>query len=221
MPSKKEEKSVIIMARYRESVCKLCRREGLKLFLKGERCLTEKCSFNDRKNPPGPPPKRRTKIMGYAAQLREKQKVKRIYGVLEKPFRNYFKKALRMKGITGENLLILLERRLDNTLYRMGLASSRAQARNFISHGHVLVNGKKVDIASFQVKLEDKISFDEKLTKGELIPANLTMASSVGVIADWVEVNEDGRFGIVKKLPVRDNVDIPVKEQVIVELYSK
>lgn len=209
------------MARYRDSVCKLCRREGLKLFLKGERCLTEKCSFNDRKNPPGPPPKRRGKIMGYAAQLREKQKVKRIYGVLERPFRNYFKKALRMKGITGENLLILLERRLDNTLYRMGLASSRAQARNFISHGHVLVNGKKVDIASFQVGVEDKVTFNDKLSSGELIQKNIEMASSVGVVADWVEVSEDGKYGIVKKLPLRENVDIPIKEQVIVELYSK
>ncbi len=209
------------MARYRESVCKLCRREGLKLFLKGERCLTEKCTFNDRKNPPGPPAKRKSKLVGYAAQLREKQKVKRIYGVLERPFRNYFTKALKMKGITGENLLILLERRLDNTLYRMGFATSRAQARNFISHGHVQVNGRRVDIASFQVSIDDKISFNQKMNDGELVKVNLKMARSVGVIADWVEVNDDQRIGIVKKLPARENVDIPIKEQVIVELYSK
>ncbi len=209
------------MARYREGVCKLCRREGLKLFLKGERCLTEKCTFNDRKNPPGPPAKRKAKLVGYAAQLREKQKVKRIYGVLERPFRNYFTKALKMKGITGENLLILLERRLDNTLYRMGFATSRAQARNFISHGHVQVNDRRVDIASFQVSIDDKISFNQKMNHGELVKENLKMAMSVGVIADWVEVNDDQRIGIVKRLPARENVDIPIKEQVIVELYSK
>lgn len=209
------------MARYTGPVCKLCRREGLKLFLKGQRCLTEKCSFNDRKNPPGPPPKRRPKLSGYAQQLREKQKVKRIYGVLEKPFRNYFKKAQRMKGIAGENLLMLLEQRLDNTLFRMGIASSRAQGRNFISHGHIRVNGKKVDVASFQVTPGDEITLSDDLKNAELVASNIEMARGVGLISDWIDVAEDGKSGTISKLPTRDNVDIPIKEQVIVELYSK
>ncbi|RME89168.1 MAG: 30S ribosomal protein S4 [Candidatus Hydrogenedentota bacterium] len=209
------------MARYRGPVCKLCRREGLKLFLKGQRCITEKCSFNDRKAPPGPPPKRRPKMTGYAAQLREKQKVKRIYGVNEKPFRNLFAKAQRMKGITGENLLILLERRLDNVVYRMGIASSRAQARNLVSHGHIRVNGKRVNIASYQVKVGDEISLSEKMRSSELIEANIQMARGVGLIAEWLEMADDGKSGKVAQLPSRENVDIPIKEQVIVELYSK
>ncbi len=209
------------MARYRGPVCKLCRREGLKLFLKGQRCLTEKCTFNHRKDPPGPPLKRKTQLTGYAAQLREKQKVKRIYGVLEKPFHNYFKKAQRMKGITGENLLILLEKRLDNTLYRMGLVSSRAQARNIISHGHVYVSGKKVNIASYSVKLNDTISVSEKKSIASLIESNIEVARGIGLIADWIELSENGKSGKIIKYPSRENVDIPTKEQVIVELYSK
>ena len=209
------------MARYTGPVCKLCRREGLKLFLKGSRCVTEKCSFNDRKNPPGPPPKRRPKMSGYGSQLREKQKVKRVYGILERQFRNYFETAQRMKGITGENLLMLLEKRLDNTIFRMGIASSRAQARNFVSHGHVLVNDKAVDISSFQVKVGDVISLGEKLKKADIIDANIQLARGVGLIADWCEMSEDGKTGKIVKLPVRENVDIPIKEQVIVELYSK
>ncbi len=209
------------MARYSGPVCKLCRREGLKLFLKGERCLTEKCSFNDRKNPPGPPPKRRAKISGYGAQLREKQKVKRIYGVLERPFRNYFKKATSMKGITGENLLILLERRLDNTVYRMGLATSRAQARNLIGHGHVTVNGRKVDIASYQVRPGEIISLSEKMKTSATLEQNIDLTKRMGLRADWIEISEDGKSGTVLRHPARENVDIPIKENVIVELYSK
>lgn len=209
------------MARYNGPVCKLCRREGLKLFLKGQRCLTEKCSFNDRKNPPGPPAKRRAKLSGYGSQLREKQKVKRIYGVLERPFRNYFDKATRMKGITGENLLILLERRLDNSVYRMGLAASRPQARNLISHGHILVNGRRVNIASFQVKIGDEITVHEKITASPVLEQNIDLNQRMGLRADWIEVNEDGKSGRVTKYPVRENVDIPIKENVIVELYSK
>lgn len=209
------------MARSVGPVCKLCRREGLKLFLKGKKCLTESCTFNDRKNPPGPPPKRRPKLSGYAAQLREKQKVKRVYGVLERQFRNYFERAQRMKGITGENLLILLERRLDNALYRMGIASSRGQARNFISHGHVLINKRRVDIASFKVSIGDEISLHEKLNNNAVVSANVEMAKGVGLIADWIELGDDGKSGKVVKMPNRENVDIPIKENVIVELYSK
>ena len=209
------------MARYVGPVCKLCRREGLKLFLKGQRCLTEKCAFNNRKNPPGPPPKRRSKLSAYALQLREKQKVKRIYGVLEKPFRNYFKKAQHLKGITGENLLTLLERRLDNTVYRMGIASSRSQARNLISHGHIYVSGRKLDIPSYQVNINDVISISERKKNNVIIESNIEIARGVGLIADWLEMLEDGKSGKMVKMPSRENVDIPIKEQVIVELYSK
>jgi len=208
------------MARYTGPVCKLCRREGLKLFLKGSKCATERCTFNERKNPPGPPPKRRPKLSAFATQLREKQKVKRIYGVLEKPFRNYFSKAQRMSGIAGENLLILLERRLDNALYRMGVASSRAQARNFISHGHVLVNNKKVDIPSYQVGIGDEISILERLKAG-LVEQNVELARGMGFIPDWIEADDKGMSAKIIKNPVRDNIDIAIKEQVIVELYSK
>ena len=208
------------MARYTGPVCKLCRREGLILFLKGSKCATERCTFNERKNPPGPPPKRRPKLSAFATQLREKQKVKRIYGVLEKPFRNYFSKAQRMSGIAGENLLILLERRLDNTLYRMGVASSRAQARNFISHGHVLVNNKKVDIPSYQVGIGDEITVLERLKAG-LVEQNVELARGMGFIPDWIEADDKGMSAKIIKNPVRDNIDIAIKEQVIVELYSK
>ncbi|MES0490729.1 MAG: 30S ribosomal protein S4 [Leptospirales bacterium] len=209
------------MARYIGPVCKQCRREGLKLFLKGQRCLTDKCSFNERKNPPGPPPKRRPKLTGFAIQLREKQKVKRVYGVLEKQFRNYYKKAQQMRGITGENLLVLLERRLDNTLYRMGIASSRAQARNMISHGHVVINERKVDIGSFQVRVDDIVSLSAKLKSSNLVESNIEIARGVGLVADWMEIAEDGKSGKIVKYPTRENVDIPIKEQIIIEHYSK
>lgn len=209
------------MARYTGPVCKLCRREGLKLFLKGQKCLTEKCTFNERKNPPGPVHGRRGKLSGYALQLREKQKVKRVYGVLETQFRNYYNKSLRMKGITGENLLTLLERRLDNTIYRMGVASSRAQARNFISHGHIYINDRRVDVASFQVKIGDKIKLSKKLTGTPLVSGNIAVARGVGLVADWFELGEDGQSAVIVKYPVRENVDIPIKEQVIIEHYSK
>jgi small subunit ribosomal protein S4 len=208
------------MARYTGPVCKLCRREGLKLFLKGSKCATERCTFNERKNPPGPPPKRRPKLSAFATQLREKQKVKRIYGVLEKPFRNYFSTAQRMSGIAGENLLILLERRLDNTLYRMGIASSRAQARNFISHGHVLVNTRKVDIPSYQVGVGDEISIMDSMKAG-LVEQNVELARGMGFIPEWIDADDKGTSAKIIKNPVRDNIDIAIKEQVIVELYSK
>ena len=183
--------------------------------------MTDKCIFNKRKNPPGPPPKRKPKASGYATQLREKQKVKRVYGVLERPFRNYFERATRMKGITGENLLILLERRLDNALYRLGLASSRSQARNFITHGHIRVNGRRVDIPSYKVAIGDSISLGDKLKANKVVGENVEMAKNAGLIADWMELGEDGKTSKVVKLPSRENVDIPIKENVIVELYSK
>ena len=208
------------MARHTGPVCKLCRREGLKLFLKGSKCATERCTFNERKNPPGPPPKRRPKLSAFATQLREKQKVKRIYGVLEKPFRNYFSTAQRMSGIAGENLLILLERRLDNTLYRMGIASSRAQARNFISHGHVIVNTRKVDIPSYQVGVGDEISIMDSMKSG-LVEQNVELARGMGFIPEWIDADDKGTSAKIIKNPVRDNIDIAIKEQVIVELYSK
>lgn len=209
------------MARGIGPACKLCRREGLKLFLKGQKCMTDKCVFNKRKAPPGPPPKRRPKASGYALQLREKQKVKRVYGVLEKPFRNYFDHATRQNGITGENLLIMLERRLDNSLYRMGIASSRAQARNFIAHGHIKVNEHRVDIPSFKVSIGDTITLDEKLRTNKVIVDNIEISKNAGLIADWMELGEDGKSAKVVKMPIRENVDIPIKENVIVELYSK
>ncbi|MCS6984187.1 MAG: 30S ribosomal protein S4 [Leptospiraceae bacterium] len=209
------------MGRYIGPVCRLCRREGLKLFLKGRKCSTEKCVFNHRKNPPGPPPRRKPKNSGYTVQLREKQKVKRIYGVLERQFRNYFEKAQRMKGITGENLLVLLERRLDNAVYRAGFASSRAQARNFVSHGHIRVNGKRVDISSYLVEVGDVISVHESLKDNEILKANVEFARGMGLIPDWLDLAEDGTSAKVLKLPTREHVDIPIKEQVIIELYSK
>ncbi len=219
--SPKKEEAGVVMARYRGPVCKLCRREGLKLFLKGQKCLTEKCILNTRTNPPGIIPKRRAKRVGYGLQLREKQKVKRIYGVLEKPFVNYFKKARRMKGITGENLLLLLESRLDNIVYRMGIAASRAQARSMISHGHVLVNDRKVDIPSYRAKISDKISLSEQQVSSTAVAENIELARGVGLVANWVKMADDGKSGEVVQMPSRSSIDIPIKEQVIVELYSK
>lgn len=160
-------------------------------------------------------------MSGYATQLREKQKVKRVYGLLERPFRNYFEKASRQRGITGENLLILLERRLDNALYRVGVASSRAQARNFIVHGHIKVNDHRVDIPSYKVSIGDSISLAEKLKTNKVIAENVEMSKNAGLIADWMELSEDGKTAKVVKMPSRENVDIPIKENVIVELYSK
>ena len=204
------------MARYSGPVCRLCRREGMKLFLKGERCYTEKCAIEKRNFPPGQHGKaRRQKIAGYGIQLREKQKVKRIYGVLEDQFRRYFEAADRQRGITGETLLQLLERRLDNVVYRLGLATSRAQARQLVRHGHFLVNGKKVDIPSYSMKAGDTVAVRAsnpaiahaiEEVKGRGIPGWLTF---------------DGQTGKVVSLPTREQINLPVQEQLIVELYSK
>lgn len=210
------------MARYTGPVCKLCRREGLKLFLKGSRCLNkDKCSFEDRKSPPGLPPKKKGKQSEYSTQLREKQKVKRIYGVLEKQFRDYFEKANHTDGITGENLLQLLERRLDNVVYRMGFASSRAQSRSFISQGHIMVNGVRVDISSYQIKVGDVISIQEKFKKSPMIEQNIQFSQSLSRNPSWVTPDYTKHSGEVTSLPLREHIDLPIKEQVIVELYSK
>lgn len=213
------------MARYRGPVCRLCRREGMKLFLKGERCFKPSCAIEKRgTQPPGQHGRslRRTKPVGYGEQLREKQKVKRIYGVLERQFRNYFERASRMRGVTGETLLILLERRLDNVVYRLGFASSRAQARQLVRHGHILVNGRKVNIPSFQVNVGDEIAVKERSRSNPHIAEAFQTASGRGVRPSWLEiVSADELRGRVVALPRREEIGYNINEQLIVELYSK
>ncbi len=208
------------MARYRESTCRLCRRENLKLFLKGERCYTEKCAFERRNYAPGQHGQNRTKATDYGLRLREKQKVKRIYGLLEKQFRNTFERAERQKGITGENLLVLLERRLDNTVYRMGFANSRNEARQLVRHGHFLVNQSKVNIPSYFVKPGDVIEPTEKSKKMVRIMEALEGVARRGV-PSWLELDKEQMRGTVKAIPTRQDIDFPVQEKLIVELYSK
>ena len=209
------------MARYIGPVCRLCRREGVKLFLKGERCYTEKCAIEKRNLPPGQHGKlRKAKLVGYGLQLREKQKVKRIYGVLESQFRTYFAEADRRKGITGENLLVMLERRLDNVVYSLGFAASRAQARQLIRHGHVQVDDRKVSIPSFQVKAGQGIAIKEASRKNPLIRSSVETARGRGV-PDWLELNAENTTGRVLRLPVREDIKLPIQEQLIVELYSR
>ncbi len=208
------------MARHTEAVCRLCRRESMKLFLKGDRCFKEKCAFERRGYAPGQHGRRRSKIQGYGIQLREKQKVKRMYGVLERQFRTYFAKASRTKGITGENLLKTLERRLDNVVFRLGFASSRSMARQLVAHGHFLVNGRKVDVASSLVKAGEVVSLRESSRKNEAIKICLDTASGRGVPA-WLELEAASFQGTVKQLPTREDISIPIQEQLIVELYSK
>ena len=209
------------MATYRGPVCRLCRREGLKLYLKGERCFKESYAIEKRNFPPGQHGQgRRSKIIGYGLQLREKQKVRRIYGVLERQFHNYFEKASRQRGVTGENLLTMLERRLDNAVYRLGFASSRAQSRQLVGHGHILVNSSKVNIPSFQIKPGDVVSVKEKSQKVSNITAAVEMVGGRGV-PDWLELDSSNYSGKVLTLPKRDNVNLPVQERMIVEFYSK
>ena len=208
------------MARHCGSVCRLCRREGMKLFLKGDRCFKEKCAFERRGYAPGQHGRRRSKIQGYGIQLREKQKVKRMYGVLERQFRNYFKKAARTKGITGATLLQMLERRLDNVVYRLGFASSRAMARQLVSHGHFLVDGRRVDIPSALVKPGYVVMLRESSRKNDEIKICLDTASGRGVPA-WLELEAENFKGTVKQLPSREDIPMPIQEQLIVELYSK
>jgi len=210
------------MARYRDAVCRLCRREGAKLFLKGDRCYKPSCAIERRgTNPPGQHGAARRKMLaGYGQQLREKQKVKRIYFVLEKQFRNYFDKALRQKGVTGENLLFLLERRLDNVVFRAGFATSRRQARQLVNHGHVTVNGKKVDIASFQVKMGDVVAVKEKSIKNTHVEGAWQTASGRGR-PTWISAGDKDLTVTVSGLPKREDIDATINEQLIVELYSK
>lgn len=207
------------MAVYRDAKCKLCRREGGKLFLKGEKCYMEKCPFNKRPTPPGQHGMGRKKVSEYGQQLREKQKVKRIYGVQEGQFRTYYERADRMKGITGENMLSLLERRLDNVIYRMGIGVSRAQARQLVSHGHFVVNGKKVNVPSFIVKVGDVITVKENKTSNKYFEQ--VKASKTANLPKWLEFTPEKLEGKVIALPARDDVDNQIAEHMIVELYSK
>jgi small subunit ribosomal protein S4 len=209
------------MARYVGPVCRLCRREGIKLFLKGERCYTEKCAIEKRNLPPGQHGKaRKQKLVGYGLQLREKQKVKRIYGVLENQFRRYFEEASRVRGNTGVTLLQSLERRLDNVVYRLGLATSRAQARQLVRHGHFQVNGKKVDIPSYQVRAGDEVAARPKSQKNTSIVHAMEEVKGRG-IPEWLLFDADKVGGRVSAVPTRDQINLPVQEQLIVELYSK
>ena len=209
------------MARYIGPVCRLCRREGMKLFLKGERCYTEKCAIEKRNLPPGQHGKaRRAKLVGYGMQLREKQKVKRIYGVLENQFRRYFEAAERQRGITGETLLQLLERRLDNVVYRLGFATSRAQGRQLVRHGHFTVNGRKVDIPSYSVKAGDEVSVRATSEQNVTIQHAIEEVKGRG-IPEWLSLDPSRTRGRVAALPTREQINLQVQEQLIVELYSK
>ena len=209
------------MARYTGPVCRLCRRERMKLFLKGDRCFKEKCAIERRAYPPGQHGQRRgRRSLGYGPQLREKQKVKRIYGVLEKQFRSYFKDAERSRGVTGDNLLVSLERRLDNVVYNLGFASSRSQARQLVRHGHVQVDGNKTTIPSYQVKTGQQIGVKEGSRKNEFIRASVETARGRG-IPSWLELDPDNFVGKVISLPTREDIKLPVEEQLIVELYSR
>ena len=210
------------MAVYHDARCRLCRREGLKLFLKGQRCFTDKCAFERRGYAPGEHGKsRRIKETNYGTQLREKQKARRIYGLLERQFRQYFYKAAEAKGVTGETLLQMLERRLDNAVYRMGLAGSRAQARQLVLHGHVRVRGQKVNIPSYLVSVGDEISLKEKMHQNAMVLEARNLAQSQST-ASWIEVDREHFKGRVISLPKREELQTPaINEQLIVELYSK
>ncbi len=209
------------MARYTDSVCRICRRENLKLFLKGDRCYSDKCAFDRRGYPPGQHGQRRgRKISDYGIQLREKQKVKRMYGLSEKQFRLFFARADRQKGITGTNLLIALERRLDNVVYRLGFVNSRVQGRHFVKHNHFIVNGKKVNIPSFLVKIGDVVGVRDKSHKIQAIGDALDAVVRRGV-PQWLDLEKDNKKGVVKGFPVREDLTMPMQEQFIVELYSK
>lgn len=208
------------MARYIDALCKLCRREGEKLFLKGSRCYTDKCGVEKRKYAPGQHGQNRGKLSDYGLQLREKQKVRRIYGILERQFRLYFKKAAQMKGITGEILLQMLERRLDNVVYRMGFASNRREARQLVRHGHFLVNGRHVDIPSYLLTPGDIVEIGEASKELKAISESISMAEHRG-FPEWIEVDIQGLKGKFVRIPLRDEIQLPVQEQLIVELYSK
>jgi small subunit ribosomal protein S4 len=209
------------LARYCDAVCRLCRREGTKLFLKGQRCLTDKCAIEKRNFPPGQHGKsRKPKIVGYGLQLREKQKVRRLYGILEDQFRGYFERAAASKGVTGEALLQMLERRIDNVVYRVGLATSRAAARQLVRHGHILVGGRKVTVPSFQVEPGNEIAVKESSRSLATIERALDLAGNRSV-PNWLEFDRGTLKGRMISLPRREDVNFPIQEQMIVELYSK
>lgn len=208
------------MARYTGPSCRLCRREGAKLFLKGDRCYTDKCSYSRREYAPGEAGRKRVKESEYLQQLREKQKTKRLYGLLEKQFHHYYEMASRQQGVTGENLLRILESRLDNVVYRLGFAKSRAEARQQVRHGHILVNGRRVDIPSFRVRPGDLVAVAPKAREMLVIKSALISNERVQVPA-WLEVDIEKLQGSVLSLPERDQIDADIREQLIVELYSK
>ncbi len=209
------------MAKYNDAVCRLCRREGIKLFLKGERCFTDKCSVERRAYAPGQHGQRGgRKPTEYAVQLREKQKAKRVYGVLERQFRLYFEMAESMKGVTGDNLLQLLERRLDNMVYRMGFAPSRSEARHLVKHGHFTVNGKKIDIPSYLLKQGDEVAVRTKSRNSTWLKEAYEFVERHG-LPEWVQLNRDNHVAKFVQYPARDQLTLPINEQLIVELYSK
>jgi small subunit ribosomal protein S4 len=208
------------MARYLGSACRLCRREGTKLFLKGDRCFSEKCAVEKRAYPPGQHGQGRTRFSDFGVQLREKQKVKRMYGLLEHQFRSTFDRASRMKGRAGENLLILLERRLDNVVFRMGFATSRNEARQLIRHGHFTVNGRKASTPSIQVRAGETVAVREKSQKVVRIASALEALEGRSV-PQWIEVDKDTFAGTMTQLPTREDITLPIEEQLIVELYSR
>ncbi|HOC08636.1 MAG: 30S ribosomal protein S4 [Clostridiales bacterium] len=207
------------MARYTGPVCRLCRREGMKLYLKGDRCYSDKCAIDRRSYVPGQHGQGRKKVSGYGIQLREKQKAKRYYGVMESQFRKYFNMAERMKGVTGENLLSILESRLDNLVYRIGLAESRKEARQLVRHGHFLVNGKKVDIPSYLVKVGDVVEVKESSRSSEKFKG--LVENNQRVAPDWLEVDMEKMRARVVGVPKKEHIDIPIEEHLIVELYSR
>lgn len=208
------------MAKYTGSVCRLCRREGVKLYLKGDRCYSDKCAIARRPSAPGQHGQVKKKASEYGIQLREKQKARRIYGVLEKQFARYFEMAERMKGITGENLLQILERRLDNVVYRLGFASSRAQARQLVRHGHITVNGKRVNIPSYITNVGDVIAVKEKSASKMEHFKNLREGTGRAVVP-WLQVDYEKLEGTILALPAREDIDVPIQEHLIVELYSR
>ena len=208
------------MANYNGPVCRICRREGVKLFLKGTRCMTEKCAIERRSYPPGQHGQGRSRVTDYSAQLREKQKLRRMYGVQERQFRGIFKRAERQGGVTGENLLRLLEQRLDNVVYRIGFALSRRQARQLVNHGHILLNGKKADIPSLTTSVGDVITVKQKSHELLAIKSALEVTEGRGA-SNWIEVDHGAFRGTINALPTKDDIGAPVNEQVIVELYSR
>ena len=208
------------MARYKDEQCRICRREGQKLFLKGSRCYSDKCSVTRRNYAPGQHGQKKTKLSEYGIQLREKQKTKSFYGVGEKQFRGYFEMASKTKGVTGERLLVILESRLDNVVYRLGFGTSRAQARQLVTHGNIQVNGKKVDIASYLVKPGDEVAIREIRKDHPVVKANIE-AGAVRPIPEWLKLEAEKLSGKVIRLANREEIDLPVEEHLIVELYSK